>query len=89
MGFSVQATVQSWRAAYWTLASVNAFIFLLFAFYYEETKFISPYQGLTVQTLASEIPMKVPGAGDDETILKQVSSSTETIDFDPIIPADS
>lgn len=86
MGFSVQATVQSWRSAYWTLASINTFIFVLFAFFYEETKFIPPYQGIPAQSLAPQVSVK---DGDDEKILKQVTSSTETIRFDPSIPADS
>ncbi|KAH8760570.1 major facilitator superfamily domain-containing protein [Diaporthe sp. PMI_573] len=89
VGFSVQATVQSWRSAYWTLASINAFIFVLFAFFYEETKFIPPYQGIPIQRLAPRVSMKPQEDGDDEAKLKQVTSSTETIHFDSNISTDS
>lgn len=84
MGFSVQATLQSWRSAYWTLAGINAFIFVLFALFYEETKFIPPYQGVPIQ-----VSMKPEEDGNDKEMLKQVTSATETIHFDPNIPPDS
>lgn len=78
--------MQSWRSAYWTLAGINAFIFVLFAFFYEETKFIPPYQGIPAQSLEPQVSVK---DDDDEKILKQVTSSTETTHFDLSIPTDT
>lgn len=42
MAAGYQATVQSWRASYYTMGIFCAILFVLFVFCYEETKYIKP-----------------------------------------------
>lgn len=46
MAAGYQATVQSWRASYITLGIFSAILFVLFIFFYEETKYVKVIDGL-------------------------------------------
>jgi hypothetical protein len=84
MAAGTQATKESWRWSYRTMGICNAIIFILFIFFYEETKYFKVIEGVTAANDITETPVEIPvtglkGAGKGDDLIKPDSSKNNRI----------
>lgn len=73
----VQAVAQGWRWSYWTLGIVNTIVFLLFVFFYEETKYVAVVCG--VDSTETTMPVGKIQMINTDTKQAKLNSSIETL----------